>query len=384
MVASIILGVTSFGALFYLFIVAVGTASVSCPYQTPGAHFLRYIIDILRHIPDISRRFSHVLRSIPPIPGSLRPAFSAYASGDAVYTHILEVWNVCRRVDLPIVDLLMLFWHTLFLPLWVTAGVYRAIISPVVFIRRAYSWLKQGSERRTEQQTMVLDLHCISWALRTSLEKPVRLSALNYLTTMTLDNFEPAVVVDCFDILIGCIKITYQRAEVTQGSEELAATSALSCLHILSHLTVGDPQPRVLEDIRWRYTWAFPIRTDFTNIPFFHTLCAIHNIFYPMIPVKNPLLRRLVKRWGARWIRWGDYKPSANEHIKVARALTKLARSEYQRRQQEKVPRWILRFALHSLSRNPLPPPSVVVNCLSVIAMDLGCDDLEIIALDER
>jgi len=32
----VVLGVTSFGVLFYLFIVVAGAASVSCPYQTPG------------------------------------------------------------------------------------------------------------------------------------------------------------------------------------------------------------------------------------------------------------------------------------------------------------------------------------------------------------
>jgi len=42
-VASVVLGVTSFGVVSYAFIVVAGTASVSCPYQTPGAHALRRI-----------------------------------------------------------------------------------------------------------------------------------------------------------------------------------------------------------------------------------------------------------------------------------------------------------------------------------------------------
>ena len=37
-VASVVLGVTSFGVLFYLFIVVAGAVFASCPYQTPGAH----------------------------------------------------------------------------------------------------------------------------------------------------------------------------------------------------------------------------------------------------------------------------------------------------------------------------------------------------------
>ena len=45
-VGSVIIGVTSFGVLSFLFIVVAGVASASCPYQTPAVH-------ILRHIPHI-------------------------------------------------------------------------------------------------------------------------------------------------------------------------------------------------------------------------------------------------------------------------------------------------------------------------------------------
>ena len=42
-VASVVIGVTSFGLLLYLFILVVGTTWESCPYQTPGSHFFRYL-----------------------------------------------------------------------------------------------------------------------------------------------------------------------------------------------------------------------------------------------------------------------------------------------------------------------------------------------------
>jgi len=70
---------------------------------------------------------------------------------------------------------------------------------------------------------------------------------------------------------------------------------------------------------------------------------------------------------------WSDYEPSADEHATVAHNLVKLARFENQRVQQVKVPRFLLRFAFHSLSLDPLPP-SIVTDCLSIIAIDLGCD----------
>jgi hypothetical protein len=42
-IASVVIGVTSFGLLFYLFILAVGTVWESCPYQTPGSTLFRYL-----------------------------------------------------------------------------------------------------------------------------------------------------------------------------------------------------------------------------------------------------------------------------------------------------------------------------------------------------
>ena len=40
-IASVVLGVTSFSAALYLFIVMAGAVSVSCPYHTPASHVLR-------------------------------------------------------------------------------------------------------------------------------------------------------------------------------------------------------------------------------------------------------------------------------------------------------------------------------------------------------
>ena len=83
-------------------------------------------------------------------------------------------------------------------------------------------------------------------------------------------------------------------------------------------------------------------------------------------------------------IQWGDYKPPSNEHVIVTRALTKIARFKYQSGGYEKVPRWLLRFTLHFLAQSPLPPTSVVINCLSIVALDLGYDSSNIVISDER
>ena len=82
----------------------------------------------------------------------------------------------------------------------------------------------------------------------------------------------------------------------------------------------------------------------------------------------------------------GNYILSTRGHASIARDMAEAARVEYQKTQHRKVPRWILRFAFRSLSLNPLPPTSAVADCLSIIAIDLGCDvsNVGVPALDER
>ena len=273
------------------------------------------------------------------------------------------------------------------LPVYIFVDAYRfllAIIWPFfLFAQRVSFWLRP----RFEQQTAVLDLHRISWTLRGSIGGPGHLSALNHLATITLACFDSTLVADCLDILIGCVNVTNGRVTITQGSEQLAMLSALCCLHTLSHLTAIDPR---IEDIRHRYTTAFPPNTSFDNLPFSHTLGAIHSVFYQphrlhmVFPIHMDRITLITWRvQQVQWVQWKDYTPSSNEHIIVAHALTRLTWFEYKRRGY-KVPRWLLRFAFHSLSQDPLPPTPVVVDCLSIIATDLGCFASNTTILDRR
>ena len=81
-VASVVVAFTSFGVLFFLFIVVAGARSVSCPYQTPGAQILRRVpgalhqnLDAFHHIPltalrriaKVPYRILCILRCIPAL-----------------------------------------------------------------------------------------------------------------------------------------------------------------------------------------------------------------------------------------------------------------------------------------------------------------------------
>ena len=197
------------------------------------------------------------------------------------------------------------------------------------------------------------------------------MSALKYL--LTLADFDPSLAVDCVDILFNCVQVTYYNTAVTHGLEQLATVSALCCLHMLSHLIAQDQTQEVVEVMRQRYARVSSSLTD-PALPISYTLGAVHLSLCP----------RLGRPFDRMQLRWEGYKPPSDENIIVAHALTRISRFKYQHNGRKKVPRWLLRFALHSLSQSPLPPTSVVINCLSVIAIDLDCDHPITATLDER
>ena len=359
-VTSVVLGVTSFGVLFYLFIIVVGAAFVSCPYQTPGAQILRHIPDTLRHIGDVFHRIPDIFHRIPEtfyrVPHNIGVLHSVLFENSSTYGNLINTWNQLKENHSPSNITIFLLLIPL-LPIHAILDVCRVIVWLFVASPR---WVHLRLQQVSEQQVAMLDQRCISWMLRTSLDGPVRLLALDYLVTTTSDSFDPTLVADFFDVLFGCIKINRREVTITQGFEQLATVSAMCCLHILAHFVTTDPTQRIVEDSR---QWVTRVLSQYAYIHGLPVLGIIHTIFYWQ--------HRLYHRC---YIEWEGYEPSSNEHIIVAHALTKISWFKYQRGRRERVPPWLLHFALHSLSRSPLPPTSVVVNSLLIIAIGLGYD----------
>ena len=372
MIASVVLGVTSFGVIFYLFIVVAGSTSVSCPYQTPGSRIIRSATSALAPAaPALAsaalavtlatrRAFEHsnVVRTVRKKERWAEPRLSR-----------VNAEAFLKRVPRELPGALAIDCHRL--------GRAVVLLS-VAFIRRVHLRLVGALStpaRGSNQQITLLDSHCISWILQTSLDKSDHLSAVDYLATMTpLPDFDPALVSGCFGVLINCVKVTDDGLVVTQGLEQLATASAMCLLRTFSHLSVVYPMSGVLGDVRQRYNRVFPPNTDFKDFPFYHTLGAIHRS-----------LNSSRGHWQWATIEWQDYSPPSHEHTIVSRALTELTRSQYRREKRGKnVPRWILRFVLHSLSMDPLPSASVIADSLSIIAIDLGRDISGVEMLGER
>ena len=175
-------------------------------------------------------------------------------------------------------------------------------------------------------------------------------------------------VVHCFNIFAICIRVSRGRVVIKQGLEQLATSSADCTYRTFHRLTVTDPTSDVLEAMCQSYHAVLPDRVDFTGLQCRHTMTMV-----------DALIRR---DWGLRPIWHKDNRLSNQDHIQFAQDITDLAQVEYQQKQE--VPKWILDFAFCSLSLVPLPPTSVIVDCLKVVAIDLGCDVLNSIASDDR
>jgi len=355
-VASVVLGVTSFGVLFYIIIVVAGVVSESCPYRTPGSSIIRYTRDLLR---------------------SARILFARYSF---LHSMSLEYWSditkdtVAKTLAYP----LALFIAFTLDAFRLGKATFRALIALVRRARDRPSGTSPVPDRPFDTQATKLDLRCILWMLRTSLDKSINLSTLDFLkTVLSLPDIDSsinsALVVECFNVFSSCFVISDSVVVmVSRGSEHLAEVSARCFLLISSRLSSAEPTSRALKGVRQRYNKLFPAAVDFSDIPWYFIMSAVHCLF--------------AQTQGQRFPSWRDYNPSTDELIQFSRALAQIARFEYRRRDRPKVPRWLLRFALRFLSQDPLPPTSVVLDCLKIIATDLGCgvSDTDSLASGEK
>ena len=383
-VASVVLGVTSFGVIFYLFVIIAGSASESCPYQTPVApmfrHILRYLhlhlLPTLRSAPVVISFF--VSSSL----SHLSLVSSCYSGPSDWWSNMQRPWystnNLINILLIPVFLFASLAHDVYYLGrsiLRLLAAFCKVVYRQFTSSRRTtYRWFVDISSLRTPgpcPQTVTMDLRCISWILQTSLDKAVHLSAFKHLISMPeLARFDPTLVFDCFNIFTRCISIRDGRVVTMQGLEQLATASAGGLFRTLHHLATTDPTSSILTDLQHHYNEFFPSELDFTSLPFRSTMTKIH---------------ALAGRFGnPRDIRWYNYPMSIQEHIPFARRMVQAAQESYQQSRGKKVPRWILRSTLYFLSLCPISPPSIIVDCLTIVAIDLNCDVSNFVISDER
>ena len=312
--------------------------------------------------------FYYVMEALP-----LMLQIALLLLGCALSRYLWEINTLVASIVLGVSLLGVAFY--LFITVAGTAHESCPYQTPVVnIIRKILPLFGISSQRRTvDQQQRKLDLRCISWILRTSLDKFAHRLAFDYLWTIPeLPHVEPTLVSDCFNIFIDCVNVNDDVVEIVDRSKHLMSTAATGFLRTSYQLLVTGSNRSAMVDLRrhCRKSFKFYNFSDLRDLPSGYTMILIHSLFN-----ENSFLRR---------ISWNDHRPSAPEHVLLAQYILKAAQKRYEQSQHRKVPRWTLRFALYSLSLDPPPPAFVVVECLKIIAIDLDCDILGVVASDKR
>ena len=374
-VASVVLGVASFGVTCYFFIVIAGAVFESCPYQTPGASALRLIVTYVRHhlfptLHSASSKFSRLMEDsscralLIQSRQEFQPPWYSIHNIAPLLLHLLlpialvvDVYRLGRGILRRLVGFgkrVYLWWLSVF-------GKTHQLL--VLFGRSAHRWFESIPQSHgLDPHAIMLDVQCVSWTLQTSLDKLVLLVTLKHFATIPeLPHLDPALVVGCFNAFINCVSISGHGAVIPQGLEELAAVSTRCFLRAFLNLSVTDPTSSTLADLSRRYNKIFPRYMYFPGppLPSNSTMATIHLLLY---------------RFGID-DSTRDYDASVTQkHIRFSRDVVNSAWAEYQRTKHRKVPRRFLHFVIHSLSMDPPPPASVIEVCLKIIAIDLGCN----------
>jgi len=366
-IAAVVLGATSFGVLAYALILIMGTLNESCPYQTPGSRSIRYL---WRNFQSLRGLFYTTYSSFRKV--HVESAFLALLGRERRWSS--EPWWSKDNVG----------WYLVHvaprLPVVLAYDLFSVVRTPVVFgfvcMRKMHRHLfmtpaspepllPNGTSldivSAFKQQLHILDSYCVSWMLGTSLDRDFNMTALELLMeTSTFQTSDPTILLNCFNVLAGCITTVGAQAVVTQGSERLAEMAITCFFTLLSHFLVIVPGSGAVEDVRQRYKMTFAPTTTFSGLQSSSTMTVIHHLFY-------------TNASGRRAVRWEVFHPSPPEHASVMRGLLLIAWSEYRRRREyKKVPRWILRFVLRSLSRDTLPPDDIIADSLLIVGIDLG------------
>ena len=157
------------------------------------------------------------------------------------------------------------------------------------------------------------------------------------------------------DAILSCI--TVNHGQVTGGPAIEEATRVAS-LHLLRALSGVDPGSTVIRGIPQHPARISSHHSNFKGLLCYHTINLIQ-------------ILSTGKQEGHS-IGWTVHKPHPQELTLFTNTMVQVACEEGAF--QGKVPRWMLRSVLHSLSLNPPPPISVTINCLLIIAIDLGCN----------
>ena len=315
-VASVVIGFTAFGLLFYLLIVSAAILSYNCPFQTPASLILHFLVRLDdEHKKYLKRSWKWLGRIFRK---RKRPNHGLGRFG------MLYGKNIGDQIELPMVG---------------------QDQSPRLF------------DKETDWDGYVLDSNCIAWMFKMSMDSDVIMAIMRFIPdvvwhagirTTPLERLYGAVL-ECFDFSNG-------RPAVIPRLRDKAYLSAKALLHLaIQRQCIDDKSDKKpLESISTRYRIMGPMYYEGgSESDLESTLGIIDRVFGKSEPMD-----------------WKNFSFTVPHHTWMAHIL--LYRAWDVVKKGEPLPDDIKEFVLHSLRLNPPPPTPIVTDCLFIIGLVLG------------
>jgi len=335
-VASVLIGFTTFGILFYCLIVSAATLSYNCPFQTPLSLTLRYLIrfdnDHKKYLHRTRRWFRRFFSfgKNRPRPKSGGPyslgRFSTF-DGNSLSDHIeLPMANTSEQ-------------------------------PPPLF------------NKETDWSGYVLDSNCIAWMFEMSMDADVIMAIMRFIPEVVWHASIRATPLErLYDTVLECFDRSSGRPVVIPKLRNKAYLSAKALLHLaIQRKCIGDESDKaVFKSISSRHP-IMGSRHYEGDSDLEATLGIIDRIFGDFEPMY-----------------WQNFSFTIPHHAWMGHIL--LYRAWDVLRKAEPLPDDIKDFILHSLRLEPPPPATIVADCLLIVGLVLGIklhlDDL--LVVDKR
>ena len=312
-VSAVITGFTVFGVLFYLFIVFAATAWKTCPFQTPVSVILRHSISFLkqhRRIQKVQDRLSAVVR--------FRQLNQSFATA-----------TLARSIDEELASLPRTPSRTL------ASG-------------------KMTTNPEDEESTRISDTNCISTMFKFASASDAIVALTWFIPEVNwTSNVRRVPLLEAYD----CLRKSFEflkdgRVLVRPGMRDQAYGSARALLHIrVQRLCAGaadDTHHTVASNIGSLLGFRSGQSHELES-----TLEVLDAVFN-----------------GEREVPWQDFVFNDAHYCWLSHVLRCLA--WYTLRTHQMPTKEVLGFVRYSLSKEPLPPPRVIADCLLIVNMIVG------------
>jgi len=322
-VASVLIGFSTAGLLFYLLIVSAATLSYNCPFQTPLSRIISFLIRFDNgHKKCLERtrsRFSRILfpsnknrpgpRSGGPQNSSGLGAFSGSRPGDHI---VVPMANI---PDQPV-------------PLF---------------------------NKETDLDDFVLDSKCITWMFDTSMDADATMAIMRFIPEVV---WHPGIRTTPLKRIYDTVLERFDRSSgypvVISKQRDMTYLSAKALLHlaIQREWIDGESDKAVFKSISDKHSAVWSGHYD-GDSDLEVTLGIIDRVF-----------------GGSKPMEWQNFKFTIPHHTWMGHIL--LYRAWDILGKGEPLPDYIREFILYSLRLDPPPSATIVADCLLIVGLTLG------------